>query len=296
MKRKLLLFCTAIFLICFFSGCVVLPENNTSDSDESKIPGSSSVTTEPDGAEPNDISLDALQNKISQNSIAVGVAFIGYVNSESTEADLRAYLAGSETGKKYPFLSSAPLVITEGQELYAIVPPNKKATITVYPSSVTEDGEYADDRSNPLCIGEPGEPLLLRCNLSEIYSNVLISATDGGGAVLFRPSVSLKDGHLTNDLPVYDFSIYEETPDERSVQIATEILLEADEVKNAVKGGMKIMYTGDTQMIEGRTCLLFALGTDREDQFVRERYYGVCDNLIYVYDAVSDTWAVLGRK
>lgn len=296
MKRKLLLFCTAIFLICFFSGCVVLPGNNTSDSDESKIPGGSSVTTEPDGAEPNDISLDALQNKISQNSIAVGVAFIGYVNSESTEADLRAYLAGSETGKKYPFLSSAPLVITEGQELYAIVPPNKKATITVYPSSVTEDGEYADDRSNPLCIGEPGEPLLLRCNLSEIYSNVLISATDGGGAVLFRPSVSLKDGHLTNDLPVYDFSIYEETPDERSVQIATEILLEADEVKDAVKGGMKIMYTGDTQMIEGRTCLLFALGTDREDQFVRERYYGVCDNLIYVYDAVSDTWAVLGRK
>ena len=55
------------------------------------------------------------------------------------------------------------------------------------------------------------------------------------------------------------------------------------------------MYTGDTQMIEGRTCLLFVLGTDSEGQFVRERYYGVCDNLIYVYDAVSDTWAVLGR-
>ena len=89
MNRKLLLFCTAIFLICFFSGCicffsgcVVLPGNNTSDSDESKIPGGSSVTTEPDGAEPNDISLDALQKKISQSSIAVGVAFIGYVDSE----------------------------------------------------------------------------------------------------------------------------------------------------------------------------------------------------------------------
>lgn len=296
MKRKLLLFCTAIFLICFFSGCVVLPGNNTSDSDESKIPGSSSVTTEPDGAEPNDISLDALQNKISQNSIAVGVAFIGYVNSESTEADLRAYLAGSETGKKYPFLSSAPLVITEGQELYAIVPPNKKATITVYPSSVTEDGEYADDRSNPLCIGEPGEALLLRCNLSEIYANVLIAVTDGGGALDFRPSLSMENGHLQEIAGVYDFSIYEETPDERSVQIATEILLEADEVKDAIEHGMKIMYTGNTQMIEGRTCLLFALGTDSEDQFVRERYYGVCDNLIYVYDAVSDTWAVLGRK
>ena len=113
MKRRLLLFCTAIFLTCFFSGCVVLPGNNTSDSDESKIPGGSSATTEPDGAEPNDISLEKLQKEISQSSIAVGVAFIGYVNSESSEADLRAYLAGSETGKKYPFLSSAPLVITK---------------------------------------------------------------------------------------------------------------------------------------------------------------------------------------
>ena len=61
MKRRLLLFCTAIFLICFFSGCVVLPGNNTSDSDGSKIPGGSSVTTEPDGAESNDISSQLLQ-------------------------------------------------------------------------------------------------------------------------------------------------------------------------------------------------------------------------------------------
>lgn len=93
---------------------------------------------------------------------------------------------------------------------------------------------------------------------------------------------------------MYDFSVYEETPDERSVQIATEILLEADEVKAAVKGGMKIMYTGDTQWIEGRPCLLFVLGTDSEEQFVRERYYGVCDNLIYAYDAVNDTWTLHG--
>ena len=34
---------------------------------------------------------------------------------------------------------------------------------------------------------------MLRCNLSEIYSNVLISATDGGGAIDFRPSLSMED-------------------------------------------------------------------------------------------------------
>ena len=85
-------------------------------------------------------------------------------------------------------------------------------------------------------------------------------------------------------------------PDESSVRIAAEILSEAAEVKAAVEQGMKIMYTGETQMIEGRTCLLFVLGTDNGEQFVRERYYGVCDNLIYAYDAVNDSWAVCGAQ
>lgn len=299
MKRKLLLFCTAIFLICFFSGCVVLPGNNTSDSDESKIPGGSSVTTEPDGAEPNDISLETLQKEISQSSIAVGVAFIGYVNSESSEADLRAYLGGSETGKKYPFLSSAPLVITEGQELYAIVPANKKATITVYPSSMTEDGEYSDDKSVPLYTGKTGETILLRCNLSEIYSNVLITVTDGGTAMDFRPALSMEDGRLPEITGVYDFSVYStytDAPEEYSVEIAMAILCDTDEIKAAMKRGMKVLYTGETQVIEGRTCLLFALGTDHDEQFVRECYYGVCGNLIYAYDAVNDTWTPHGME
>lgn len=210
--------------------------------------------------------------------------------------ELRAYVAGSETGKEYPSLSRAPLYMAEGQELYAIIPPHDKGTIIVYPSMMTEDGEYADDRNNPLHVGEPGEPLLLRCNLSEIYSNVLIAATDGGGAILFRPSLSMENGHLQEIAGVYDFSTYEEVPDERSIQIATEILLETDEVKQAVMQGMKVMYTGNTQWIEGRPCLLFALGTDSEDQFVRERYYGVCDNLVYSYDAISDTWSTVGRQ
>ena len=283
------------WVVCFLCGCSVLPEKAPSYPDGSQVSDGSSLK-EPDSTTAEDPALTALQQKINYNSKGAGVAFIGYVDSESAEIDLRTYYASSKTGKEYPSLSRASLYMAEGQELYAIIPPNDKGTIIVYPSMITEDGEYADDKSNPLCIGKPGEPLLLRCNLSEIYSNVLIAVTDGGGALDFRPSLSMENGHLQEIAGVYDFSIYEETPDERSVQIATEILLEADEVKDAVKGGMKLMYTGDTQMIEGRTCLLFALGTDSEDQFVRERYYGVCDNLIYVYDAVSDTWAVLGRK
>lgn len=295
MKRISSMFCTALLLSGLLRGCMGLPGNNILDPDNGNITDGSSVT-EPDNTKTEDSALTALQQKINYHSKGAGVAFIGYVDSESTEVDLRAYYASSETGKEYPNLVYAPLYMAEGQELYAIIPPNDKGRITVYASAITENGQYTDDRAHPLHEGNPGEALLLRCNLSEIYSNVLISATDGGGAVLFRPSLSMENGHLQETAEVYDFSVYEIMPDERSIEIATEILLEADEVKFAVESGMKIMYTGDTQMIEGRTCLLFALGTDREGQFVRERYYGVCDNLIYAYDAVSDTWSVLEKK
>lgn len=299
MKRKALLLFAVIILVCSLCGCVVLPGEKNPYPDGTDTSADSSVKdtddTDDDTTAEN-ASLTALQTEINQSGSVAGIAFIGYVDSESSEVDLRAYYAGSETGKAYPDLVHAPLYMAEGQELYAIVPPNDKGTIIVYPSMITEDGEYADDKSNPLCIGDPGEVLLLRCNLSEIYSNVLIAVTDGGGALDFRPSLSMENGHLPEIAGVYDFSKYEDVPDDLTVQIAAVTLSEADEVKLALENGMKIMYTGDTQVIDGRTCLLFALGTDSGEQFVRERYYGVCDNLIYVYDAVSDTWAVLGRK
>ena len=302
MKRKALLLFAVIILVCSLCGCVVLPgEKNpypdgTDTSADSSVKDTDDTDDTDDDTTADDASLTALQTEINQSGSVAGIAFIGYVDSESSEIDLRTYYESSQTGKNYPGLAYAPLYMTEGQELYAIVPPCDKGKITVYASGVTEDGQYTEDRTQPLYEGKNGVPLLLRCNLSEIYSNVLITVTDGGGTIDFRPSLTMENGHLQDTAGVYDFSIYEETPDERSVQIATEILLETDEGKDAVEGGMKIIYTGDTQIIEGRTCLLFALGTDREDQFVRERYYGVCDNLIYVYDAVSDTWAVLGRK
>lgn len=295
MKKTALLLCTVILLVCCLCGCTASPEKNPSTPGGDTIPGGSTVK-DPDDKNTEESAFAALQKKIAQSGSAVAIAFIGYVDSESSEVDLRAYVANSETGKEYPDLSRAPLYMAEGQELYAIIPPNDKGTIIVYPSTITEDGEYADDKSNPLHAGEPGEPLLLRCNLSEIYSNVLIAATDGGGAIDFHPSLSMENGHLQEIAGVYDFSTYEDVPDERSVQIATEILLETDEVKHAVKEGMKVMYTGNTQWIEGRPCLLFALGTDSEEQFVRERYYGVCDNLVYGYDAISDTWSTVGRQ
>ena len=167
MKKVFCLFFTAVLLACFLCGCSVLPEKAPSYPDGSQVSDGSSLK-EPDSTNVEDPALTALQQKINYNGKGAGVAFIGYVDSESSEVDLRTYYASSETGKAYPDLVYAPLYMAEGQELYAIIPPNDKETIIVYPSTMTDDGEYAEDKSNPLCIGEPGEVLLLRCNLSEI--------------------------------------------------------------------------------------------------------------------------------
>ena len=248
---------------------------------------------EPEYPEPipyEELSLELLQDEIMQSGNKVGLAFLGYVDSQSSEVDLRDYIMYSDAGRAYPFLPMSWLLMVEGQELYAVVPPDETTSITVYASGVNEWGEYVDDTSMPLGENWPGEPLLLQCNLSEIYSNVLIVVNDGSETIAFRPSLSMEDGHLVEIPGVYDFSLYPYKPDESDVQVATERLLQWEEVDTAMQRGMKLMYTGDVQRVAGYDCLLFVLGTDTGDQFVREQYYAVCDAYIFAYDAVEDVW------
>lgn len=196
MKRKWLLVCTALLLIFSLSGCVELPDGFTIN-----FGGSSTAETDSTG-------LAQLQQEIADNGSA-GVAFIGYVDDESNKEDLYSDLADSKTGKKYSFLADAPLVLTEGQELYAIVPPNEKGAVRIYSSAITEDGEYTDDLKSPLFTGKPGEAVLVRCNLSELYSNVLIAVSSGSGSIEFRPSLSMEDGRFVKTEGVYDFTVYQ---------------------------------------------------------------------------------------
>ena len=69
-----------------------------------------------------------------------------------------------------------------------------------------------------------------------------------------------------------------------------EVLAENEEIKSLLESGMVIAYAGYTENIDGRECYVFVLGTDHEDHIVNEYFYGVCDNLIYVYDVLDDSW------
>lgn len=311
----------ALLLLFSLSGCSALPvweefleqeglrpTPDSSPAEPSPVPTAAPSVTpppspvgeetpEPEYPEPipyEELSLELLQDEIMQSGNKVGLAFLGYVDSQSSEVDLRDYLMYSDAGLAYPFLPMSWLLMVEGQELYAVVPPDETTSITVYASGVNEWGEYVDDTSIPLGENWPGEPLLLQCNLSEIYSNVLIVVNDGSETIAFRPSLSMEDGHLVEIPGVYDFSIYPNVPDESDVSSAMDRLVQLEEIDAAMKRGMKLLYTGDVQMVAGQNCLLFALGTDTGDQFVREFYYAVSDNYIFTYDAVNDMWYTYG--
>ena len=80
------------------------------------------------------------------------------------------------------------------------------------------------------------------------------------------------------------------TPDISSMVIET--IENVDEVKEYLNLGMIIDFEGDTIMIEDEEFYKLVLGTQHEDYFVPEIYYGVntFTDEVYWYDVINDIW------
>ena len=302
------------FVLLF--GCVAAPSGSAEPSssttapfDNTEPPGNS-VTVPSDCSEPSssttvpseatgqvDATRLSLQREIGENGYTAGMAFLGFVDEKATESDMRRDLKSSRYAEAYAFLGDAPLADAGGTELYAVVTATKECRVAVYRAQMTASGEYDVQTDRALYEGEGANGFLLRCNVSDIHANAVISFKNGDEAFSVAPMLSGMDGRLVA-ANCYDFSLYSETDgtEDKDVQIARELLTEASEVRERMAQGMTLLYTGEHQTIEGRDCRIFALGTNHEEQFVREFYYGVCDNLIYAYDALTDTWSTLGAE
>ena len=240
--------------------------------------------------------LAILQDIIRENECQAGMAFLGYTYEGAETAEILEYTRQGEVAAAYPFLQNGTVVDAGGYEIYAIVP-GDDCRVSVYPAHPTEEGEYLDDLNAPYYMGQENEIIILRCNVSEIHSNVMVSVQKQNMSVQYHPMVSLKDGHLAAETHCYDFSIYynwdEYDPgydSELDITIAREQLSETDEVSYYLGLGMSLWYTGTEEYIEGRNCPVFVLGTDHEDHFTKEHYYAVGDNVVYYYDPSGDAW------
>lgn len=285
----------ALIMLASASGCRAKPTDNPDLTENQTTVSSPAATVQ------NDTDLSKLQKTILDNKKVVGIAYIGYVGHEANEKEVLNFVKNSQYADKYDFLCESPLVNAGGAELYAVVIADVKYSVSVYRAEITDNGEYSVKTDDALYnySGNGIDYFLLRCNESEIHSNVSLYFKKGNDSFSVFPMLSGMDGHLVAE-KFYDFSVYTDyvnnsEPEDRNVEIAREILSESQEVQYYINKGMSVQYTGQIREIDGRPCWIFVLGTDRDDQFVRERYYGVCDNLIYFYDTLNDKWEVLGR-
>ena len=255
------------------------------------------VSAQASGAEED---LAILQDIIRENECQAGMAFLGYTYENADTSEILEYTRQEELAAAYPFLQDGTVVDAGGYEIYAIVP-GLDCKISIYPAQVTEEGEYLEDLNNPWYMGQENEVIILRCNMSEIFSNVMVSVQKQNMSVQYHPMVSLKDGHLAAEAYCYDFSIYYDWDEYQSeydysldINIARDLIAQTDEVSYYLGLGMSLWYTGTEEYIGGRNCPVFVIGTDHEEHFTKEKYYAAGDNVVYYYDPLGDAWLLLG--
>jgi len=130
--------------------------------------------------------------------------------------------------EEYPFLYDVTkdrFITLDGSEVYLIVPASENVDIKI--------NEYVmDEATYEIAAGEvkfnkkDGKPVLVRGNISDIFSNILITATEGDVSFEYNPCLSLMDGKLTpsenggvNDITPYEIidNMYTESLNTASV-------------------------------------------------------------------------------
>ncbi len=315
MKKKLnlsILLLTLIMVIYMLSACNKETHTSDSNSKMNHLP----VTKEKDPTTPttdtnianteadlemNPWTEDAesiyLRTKIQENSASVGIAYIDYLpqydlDEEYTEIELVDYIANSKLGKQYPYLCQCPIIRNNGNHLFAIVPANADSMITVYKSYIDTNGNIKADEDNILFRGDCGDTVILYCNESDSYSNVLVTVTDGDKTIELHPMLSLERPRtIASEYGVYDFSL----KDIRSyVDEARNYLIDSfPEIYDEIENGKTLNYLNEMYFYTDYV-LCFGLTSDQEtDSDMQDLYYIDFDHT-YTFDPEKNAWYIIG--
>ena len=103
-----------------------------------------------------------------------------------------------------PFLANAVCVDAGGEDIYAIVPADPEAAVKIFDHSPRAE----DEQPKVLSMTGRGDIVLLRCNESDMMSDVLVHIVNRYGTMFeFEPFLSLENGRL-GTTGVYDFTDY----------------------------------------------------------------------------------------
>lgn len=151
-----------------------------------------------------------------------GFRYIGYVepfmNSfyENRDAFIRLF-ESSGVLQDFRLLKSFPdyrfVHTDDGQELYFILPADEHGSLTVTKLEFDNDTGELKEGETLYSTDDQNYPILLKCNVSEIYPDVLVRMTDSSGRCAeWSPFVSGNDGTVStaneNGAIIHDFTDY----------------------------------------------------------------------------------------
>ncbi|MBE7018901.1 MAG: hypothetical protein E7413_03365 [Ruminococcaceae bacterium] len=165
------------------------------------------------GATEEDPSLDNIKEQVQATDKLFGVAYLGAVDGDFKA--VKAYVESQEFIKVYSFIKEikkSHFVENEGSELYCVVPANSDVSISVYQAEMNEKATQLK-KTEELLSKDDGKPILIRGNISDIMSNLMVVAKKGDVSVEYSPSLSLENGILDNsEQLIFEFTPYELMP------------------------------------------------------------------------------------
>ncbi len=225
---------------------------------------------------------DELQNSENVETIeeVYGIVFLGYENGEAI-SEPYAYI-NDEQFKKMES------VMHEGDEYYLIVPKNANTFIEIFDTD--EQGNVGSwlYRSSV----EQAVPVLLRCNVSDVYTNTSVRIQSGDTVVSFSPMVSLVDSNVVVGEGGYELQPLEQNLLNNDTQSLNDIYIST--IRSTV-GNEYIMdrefMRSDDLVIFGKNCAVFALGINSGGNFAVEEWFAVSeDNTVYYYNYNANDW------
>lgn len=168
-----------IMILTSFCACNDTPCNDTQDKEEA-------VTT--------------ACNDTQGQEEATKIGIIYLVGNYETYDDYCESIKSSEYISEYPFLGEITekefVVASKGTETYAVIPGSATASVCV--NELIYDDDFSNSqKGNTLYQAQNTKPIIVRCNFSDLFADVIITITDQSGAVTaFSPQISLKDGRV----------------------------------------------------------------------------------------------------
>ncbi len=196
-----------------------LPPETEQVPETTAPPTTEAPETEPAPTRSPEEALAACRAEIRDRGAICGVIYLGYAGLEAPAyADdpsaWEAFLQGCGYAEEYSFLRELPperLIEAGGDEIYCVIPLEDNLALSVRRAEFNEDTYQLLGTDEVLFEQTDADPLVIRCNVSDIIPNTQLTVMGAKNSLIWEPSVSMENGEvwIPDNMPMCDLTDYD---------------------------------------------------------------------------------------